>query len=255
VKQFKELCLIISINLQEYFSAMYILYEDESIIVIDKPSKMMVYPTMMAKNCHWFATKELEKLGYSSIYTIHRLDRPTSGILLFSKNKLMAKHLSLLFRNGEIKKKYSCIVRGHTDSRGIIEKTLKKDGDGELQTAITSYQTLQTFTINAEISRYPQSRFSFLEIEPKTGRMHQIRRHFAHLRHPIIGDKRYGDRHYNKYFKENNNLENMMLHAKSLEFIHPESHKNIIIEAPLAKPFNDLLNYLKINSDEALPPV
>lgn len=229
---------------------MNIVYEDEWIIVIDKPSKMMVYPTLLAKNCHWFATKELAKLGYEELYTIHRLDRPTSGVLLFAKNKEMAKELSFLFKEGKVEKKYNCIVRGHTDIKGVIEKELRKDGEGVLQVAETHFQTLDYFLLNEEINKYPQSRFSFLEVEPKTGRMHQIRRHFAHLRNPIIGDKRYGDRHYNKFMNEKYEIETMMLHARSIRFDHPISKNSIKIEAPLSSSF---IKFLEILSPAKIP--
>lgn len=231
-----------------------ILLEDDDLIVINKPSKMMVYPTLLAKNCHWFATKELSKLGYKNLHTIHRLDRPTSGVLLFAKHKEMAQQLSLLFRNGEVNKKYSCIVRGHTEQSGSIQKELKKDGEGEFQEAETKYSTHQHYLLDEQISRYPQSRFSLVEVEPLTGRMHQIRRHFAHLRHPIIGDKRYGDRHYNKFIKENYEIENLMLHAKSLEFEHPQLKELIKIEAKLPETFIELLKILE-TSKVPVPPL
>ena len=228
---------------------MNILYEDEYIIVIDKPSKMMVYPTPMARNCHWFATKELAKLGYAKLHTIHRIDRPTSGVLLFAKQKEMAKQMSLLFREGKVKKVYNCIVRGHTEAEGEITKELKKDGEGDLQKAKTKYKTLQYFELDEEISRYPQSRFSLLEVVPTTGRMHQIRRHFSHLRHPIILDIRYGDRHYNKFIKKQYEIENLMLHAKILEFEHPQSKKLIKIEASLPEYFLKLISILNATND------
>jgi len=228
---------------------MNILYEDEYIIVIDKPSKMMVYPTPMAKNCHWFATKELAKLGYAKLHTIHRIDRPTSGVLLFAKQKEMAKQMSLLFREGKVKKTYNCIVRGHTEAEGEITKELKKDGEGDLQKAKTKYKTLQHFELDEEISRYPQSRFSLLEVEPISGRMHQIRRHFSHLRHPIILDIRYGDRHYNKFIKKQYEIENIMLHAKFIEFEHPQSKKLIKVEARLPESFLKLISILNATND------
>lgn len=230
---------------------MNIVYEDEWIIVIDKPAKMLVYPSPMAKNCHWFATKELAKLGYTKLHTIHRLDRPTSGVLLFAKEKEMARALSELFKNGEVKKTYHALVRGHTPINGIIDKDLKKDGEGELQLAQTKFESIQYFLLNEEISRYPQSRFTLVQVEPLTGRMHQIRRHFSHLRNPIIGDKRYGDRHYNKYIKEHFEIENLMLHASKLEFEHPATKEMLKIEAPLADSFYSLLVIL----DEAKIPI
>lgn len=227
---------------------MNIIYEDESLLVIDKPNKMLVYPSPMAKNCHWFATKELAKLGYENLHTIHRLDRPTSGVLLFAKNAEMAKEMSLLFRNKKIEKCYICLVRGYTEDEGRIEKELKKDGEGELQNASTYYKTMERNEVDRQISKYPKSRFSLLKVEPLTGRMHQIRRHLAHLRHPIIGDKRYGDRHYNKYMLEKLKMENLMLHASSLSFVHPFTKEKLKIVAPLPAAMCKLLNELHFST-------
>lgn len=231
---------------------MEIVYEDEGIIVINKPNKMLVYPSPIAKNCHWFATKELAKLGYSDLHTVHRLDRPTSGVLLFAKNKEMAITFSQLFKEKAIKKTYLCMVRGHTEDEGMIDKELKKDGEGVLQHALTKYRTLDKITVDMEISKYPQSRFSFLEVEPISGRMHQIRRHLAHLRHPIIGDKRYGDRHYNRYMKEVMEMENLLLHAYRIEFIHPLTQERMKIQAPIPKVMEKILADLGFSKSEVL---
>lgn len=223
---------------------MHILYEDESIIVIDKPNKMMVYPTSMARNCTWFATVELEKLGYKKLHTVHRLDRPTSGILLFAKTKESASAFSLMFRNKEVIKTYLCLVRGHfEEEKGSIDKELKKDGDGVLQDAKTEYNTIEKVIADLEVSKYPKTRLSLLSVVPITGRMHQIRRHFNHKRHPIIGDKRYGDRHYNRYLKEKIEIEDIMLHAFRLEFTHPITKEEIKIQANLPDPFRKTLAY------------
>lgn len=231
---------------------MDIVYEDEYFLVIDKPHKMLVYPSPIAKNCHWFATKELAKLGYENLHTVHRLDRPTSGVLLFAKNKEMAITFSQLFKEKAIKKTYLCLVRGHTEDEGEIDKELKKDGEGELQQALTKYKTLEKKTADIEISKYPQSRFSFLEVEPISGRMHQIRRHLAHLRHPIIGDKRYGDRHYNRYMKNEMEMENLLLHAYKLTFTHPISQEEISIHAPVPSVMEKVLGDLGFSKSEVL---
>ena len=232
--------------------AMDIVYEDEYILVIDKPHKMLVYPSPIAKNCHWFATKELAKLGYENLHTVHRLDRPTSGLLLFAKNKETAITFSQLFRDKAIKKTYLSLVRGHTEEEGIIDKELKKDGEGELQEAVTKYKTLEKGIVDIEISKYPQSRFSFVEVEPISGRMHQIRRHLAHLRHPIIGDKRYGDRHYNRYMKEEMEMENLLLHAFKLEFTHPISQQKMSINAPIPVVMKKVLDAFGFSKSEVL---
>ena len=227
---------------------MEILFEDDSFLMVNKPNKMLVYPSLIAKNCHWFATKELAKMGYANLHTVHRLDRPTSGLLLFAKNKEMAKAISNLFAGNEVAKKYLCIVRGFTEAEGKIDKALQKEGEGEVQEALTLYQTLQQQEVDLEISKYPKSRFSLLEVRPITGRMHQIRRHLAHLRHPIIGDIKYGDRHYNRYMREVLGFENLMLHAHQMEFTHPLSQEKISITAPLPAEFIDLLKGLAFSN-------
>jgi len=209
---------------------------------------MLVYPSLIAKNCHWFATKELAKMGYANLHTVHRLDRPTSGLLLFAKNKEMAKAISILFAENQVSKNYVCIVRGFTEAEGCIDKALQKEGEGEVQEALTHYRTLQQQEVDLEISKYPRSRFSLLEVKPITGRMHQIRRHLAHLRHPIIGDIKYGDRHYNRYMREVLGFENLMLHAYQMEFIHPLSKEKISVKAPLPDEFLGLLKRLEFSN-------
>lgn len=231
---------------------MDILFEDDSLIIINKPHRMLVYPSPIARNCHWFATKELEKLGYTNLHTIHRLDRPTSGVLLFGKNKEVSKAISLLFKNKEIKKTYLCLVRGFTEEEGTIEKELRKDGDGPLQAAKTQYKTIEKQTVDVEISKYPQSRFSFVMVEPQTGRMHQIRQHFKHLRHPIIGDRRYGDRHYNRFLKEELEIDNLILHAYSLEFVHPLTSETIKVTAPIPDIMRKLLDNFGFSKNQVL---
>ena len=231
---------------------MFVVYEDESLIVIDKPHKMLVYPSPMAKNCHWFATKELKKLGYNNLHTIHRIDRPTSGVLVFGKDKETATALSLLFKNKEVKKTYLCLVRGFTDDNGSIENDLKKDGSGELQNAVTRYITLEKQEVPIEISKYPQSRFSFLAVQPVTGRMHQIRRHLEHIRHPILGDKRYGDRHYNRYLKEEMGMENLLLHAYQISFRHPVTQEMLSITAPIPEVMRTTLDQFSFSKTEVL---
>jgi tRNA pseudouridine65 synthase len=231
---------------------MDILFEDDSFLIVNKPHRMLVYPTPIAKNCHWFATKELEKLGYTNLHTIHRLDRPTSGVLLFGKNKEIARKISLIFKNHEIKKTYLCLVRGYTEESGLIENALKKDGEGVLQDASTRFKTLEKQNVDIEISKYPQSRFSFLEVVPNTGRMHQIRRHFAHIRHPILGDRRYGDRHYNRFMKDEMQIDNLMLHAYSLEFKHPNTDENLKIIAPIPQVMREILDHFSFSKSQVL---
>ena len=153
---------------------MEILFEDEHLIAVNKVPGMMVYPSPIGKNCHLFATKELKKMGYSGLHTVHRLDRPTSGVLLFAKHKDMAADLSDMFREHEVKKTYNALLRGYVPEEGIIDKALKKEGDGEEQEARTDFRLIEKVEKEVEISKYPNSRFSWVEARPLSGRMHQI---------------------------------------------------------------------------------
>ena len=218
-----------------------ILYQDEHIVAINKPAGLLVHRTPMARDAKLFALQELRNQLGRHVYPAHRLDRKTSGVLLFSFAADVDALLKKQFENRAPKKTYWTIVRGYTSEEGIIEKPLAKD-NGELQDAITYYKKLKQVQLDIPVSKYPTTRLSFLEVKPETGRMHQIRKHMAHIRHYIIGDKPHGDCKINKVFEEKLGLYNMLLHAKELSFIHPITKEEIKIEASIPEHFQNILN-------------
>ena len=224
-------------------STLEILFEDEWLVVINKPHNLLVHRTQISEEKEHFALQMLkEQLGIW-LTPCHRLDRKTSGILLFAKNKEAGKLAMKMFENHEFEKEYITLVRGFITDKGEINKPLAKE-NGTLQQAFTRFIRLESFEIPIEVSRYPTSRYSLVQVMPTTGRMHQIRRHMASLRHYVIGDKVHGERHHNKMFEEKLGLNTMLLHASLLRFKHPITGNPIQINATLQNEFETVLNQL-----------
>lgn len=214
-----------------------IIYEDEHFLAINKPNGLLVHRTRIAEEKKLFALQILrDQVGYK-VYPLHRLDRPTSGVLLFSKNSIGAKVVGNLFEDRSIEKEYFAIVRGFTPDSQIIDYPLKNSEKNILQDAITSYITLAKTELLIPVGRYETSRYSLVKVRPLTGRMHQIRKHFGHIRHYIIGDKSHGDWRHNLMFKEEFLCNQLFLHAYSLKFNHPFQNNLIQIKAGFPEHF------------------
>jgi tRNA pseudouridine65 synthase len=230
-------------------STLEILFEDEWLVAINKPHNLLVHRTHISEEKEHFALQMLkEQLGIW-LTPCHRLDRKTSGILLFAKNKEAGKLAMKMFENHEFEKEYITLVRGFIADEGKIDKPLAKE-NGTLQDAFTRFKRMQTFEIPIEVSRYPTSRYSLVQVMPTTGRMHQIRRHMASLRHYVIGDKVHGERHHNKMFEEKFGLDTMLLHANLLRFKHPMTGNPIQINATLHPEFEKILTQLTVLSEQ-----
>lgn len=237
-----------------------ILYEDEYIIAINKPTGILVHKTKISEDKIFLLQILRNQLGYQ-IFTIHRLDRATSGVLLFAKDPSTSTLLNTLFMNRVIEKHYLAIVRGWTDDESTIDYPLADEETGKFEAlpSVTNYRTLGRSEIDASIGlRYPTARFSLVDIQPVTGRRHQIRKHFSHLRHPIIGDKRHGDVKQNKYFEQEFGIGRMLLHASYLSFIHPLRDDKVEILAPLEDTYfkslrlTELHPFLPLNLRESM---
>jgi len=222
-----------------------IIYQDEHLVAINKPNGLLVHRTNIARDVSEFALQILRDQLCKHVYPCHRLDRKTSGVLLFALDEVTNSLMQQKFAEGLVQKKYLAIVRGYTNDKGIIDYPLKKE-DGILQEAVTAYKTLDQTELNIPSSGQSTSRYSLLEIEPLTGRMHQIRKHFAHIFHPIIGDRPFGCNKQNKLFKEKWDMTTMMLHALSIIFDHPVTNEKISISASLSMEFKRTLEFLNI---------
>lgn len=222
-----------------------ILYEDDDLIAINKPHGLLVHRSSIAADASEFALQLLRDQIQQTVYPVHRLDRKTGGILLFARNKEMDSRTQQLFAEKDIAKTYWAIVRGYTDDEGTVDYPLCKE-NGTLQDAVTHYRTLSRAEINLAFGKYPTSRYSFVEVKPETGRMHQIRKHLAHIFHPILADRPYGCNKQNRLWKEQFAMDTMMLHAQKLTFKHPRTQQEINIEAPILPEFARVQQILKL---------
>lgn len=195
-----------------------ILYQDAHLIAIDKPAGFQVHQPEDLRHrvskqfdCLHLLRKQIEQY----LYPVHRLDRATSGVLIFALSPEIASLISTAFQEKLIRKKYFCVVRGWVDSEGCIDRLIQE------KQAQTLYNCVAKIELPEAVGRYPSARYSLVQAEPQTGRMHQIRKHFAQISHPLIGDTIYGDHPHNVFFREKLGLRALMLKAYSLEFVHP----------------------------------
>jgi tRNA pseudouridine65 synthase len=231
--------------------SLQILYQDDDLIAINKPHGLLVHRSPIAADASEFAVQLLRNQIGQKVYPVHRLDRKTSGVLLFALNEDVNRTMQQAFMNKEVSKKYLAIVRGFTHEKGTIDYPLTTD-DGKTQDAVTHFQTLQNYEIPVPFGMFETSRYSLVEVTPETGRMHQIRKHFAHIFHPIIGDRPHGCNKQNKLFLEKWNMNTMLLHASELQFIQPVSYEKITIEAGIHGDFERVLGFVFNKSVEQL---
>lgn len=220
-----------------------ILYQDDYLIAVNKPSGLLVHKSWVAKDAKEFALQTVRDMVGKHVFPIHRLDRPTSGVLLFAFSGSMAQQVQEQWESTE--KIYWAVVRGWLKESILVDHALKgmadygQDTDTQ-QEAQTQFKPLDKIEIDAEIDRYPKSRFSWIEAKPLQGRTHQIRRHLKHLSHPIIGDARYGKGKYNRYIAEHYGADRLLLHAHQLSFGHPVTKELVTVTAPLEGAMKEL---------------
>ncbi len=220
-----------------------IIYHDEHLIAINKPHGLLVHRSPIAAEATEFALQMLRDQIGQKVNPTHRIDRKTGGILLFALNKPAEIAMQQAFMENRVHKKYMAIVRGHTADAEDIDYPLRKE-NGTLQDAFTAYTTLKRAELDIPFGAHPTSRYSLVQATPTTGRMHQLRKHFAHIFHPIIGDRTHGCNKQNKFFTETWNMNTMLLHASHLEFTHPITGQSIRIDAGLQPEFERVMQLM-----------
>ncbi|WP_300361215.1 tRNA pseudouridine(65) synthase TruC [Hydrogenimonas sp.] len=224
-----------------------ILYEDERIVAVNKPSGLLVHRSWIDREATAFALQTVRDMTGRYVHPVHRLDKPTSGVLVFAFDKEAARRMGELFAEGSVHKRYLAVVRGYTDEAGVIDYPLreildkmtdaKARDDKEAQEAVTNYRRLATVELPIPVSRYPVARYSLVELSPETGRKHQLRRHMKHIFHPIVGDTKYGRTEHNRLFRKHFDSHRLLLHAASIEFPHPIDGETVEIGAPMPEDF------------------
>jgi len=209
------------------------------VVVINKPSGLLVHRTKLDFGVRTSAVQQLRDQLSTHVYPAHRLDRPTSGALLFALDPIAHQRLSSAFEHGAIAKRYLAIVRGWPPDDMTIDHPLRRLSDDGIalgeetaQRAVTSLRTLARTELPVPIDRYPAARYALVELTPTTGRRHQLRRHLKHANHPIIGDTTYGQGTHNRLFRERFGCSRLLLHASRLELAHPSSGVTLTVPAP-----------------------
>jgi tRNA pseudouridine65 synthase len=232
-----------------------IVYQDDFIVVINKPSGLLVHKSKMAAGVKEFALQLLRDQLGQRVYPVHRLDRPTSGLLVFALDEQTCSQLSAQFASNSVKKGYQCVVRGYCQNHGEIDHPLKDPVDDrrllrqgvthEAKEAKSSYQTLARFELPWAVGRYPKARYSLVKVWPESGRRHQIRKHMDCIAHPIVGDTRYGQGTHNRLFREHLDSHRLLLAATDVCFRHPKTQRALYLEIPVAKEMRAVVQYLR----------
>lgn len=216
---------------------MNILYQDDYFFAIDKPAGFFVhppefspYPVPKEKICLHVLRESMKQ----DVFPVHRLDAPTTGVLLWTTSRDATRELSRLFMDRNMEKTYHAVVRGIVEPEGVIDLPL--EFDGVPVEACTTYKRLKVAELPYQVGKkYPTARYSWVEVRPVTGRWHQIRRHFDRIAHPLVGDIEHGDSHHNRFFRDTLDIRGLCLKATSIAFVHPWTKQNLKIEAPLCE--------------------
>lgn len=229
---------------------LHILHHDDHLIAIDKPAGLLVHRSDIDRHETRFAVQLLRDQIGRHVHPAHRLDRGTSGVLLFGLDTATAAALGRQFAADAVQKTYLAVVRGWPPAAGVIDHALTRQHDdygrrlqvdAAPQTALTHYRRLATIELPYAVERYPSSRYALMLLEPQTGRRHQLRRHMKHLAHPIIGDATHGKGVHNRFFQQQFGCARLLLACVRLQFRHPQDGREIVLRAPLGDAFAHLV--------------
>lgn len=215
--------------------AVPVLYRDAHLIVVAKPSGLMVHRTTISRDRIFLSEILREQLG-QRVWTVHRLDRATSGVLLCALDAETAGALGKQFMAGTVEKRYLAVVRGWIDDEGLIDRPLRHEQRGD-QEAVTRFRCLARTELDEPVAPHPTARYSLVELAPETGRRHQLRRHLNGIAHPIVGDVNHGDRRHNRLFRMKFGSHRLLLHAERLAFDHPDSGRRMDMRLPPPSEF------------------
>jgi len=232
-----------------------VLFHDKDLLVVSKPAGLLVHRTALDRSGTEFALQMARDQIGTAVYPVHRLDRPTSGALIFALSREMARAMSEEFTARRVGKSYLAVVRGIPRDRQLrIDYPLREeldavadrgaDEDKPAQEAITDVEVVDTVELPVRVDKYPTSRYALVRAKPVTGRKHQIRRHLRHLGHPIVGDVNHGVGKHNRFFTERFGSRRLLLACTEISFRHPGTGRDVLVQAPLSEDFSSLLGKL-----------
>jgi len=219
-----------------------LLHADDDVLAIDKPAGLAVHRSRLVGADDDYLMDRLRLQVEGPLHAVHRLDRATSGVLLVARNAAAAADLGRQLMARSVEKTYLAVVRGWPAETGEIDYPLSGSSlSGEAKPALTRWRRLATVEVPIAHGRYPQQRYSLLEVSPETGRYRQIRRHFHHISHHLLGDTSHGRGDHNRLIRQHYGVHRLLLHAWRLEVRHPATGEPLRLEAPLDAAWQRLL--------------
>lgn len=225
-----------------------ILQRDERLVVIDKPSGWLVHRSNLDRHETRILVQALRDQIGRHVFPVHRLDKGTSGALLFALDPEAAQDLAGQFERQEVRKTYLAVVRGWPPESGSIDHPLARARDAYSdsasaapQPALTDYRRLASAELPVAVDKYPTARYALVELEPHTGRRHQLRRHMKHIAHPVIGDATHGKGRHNRFFQARFGCDRLLLACTDLRFRHPDAGRVMHVNAPVGDQFAALI--------------
>jgi tRNA pseudouridine65 synthase len=215
---------------------MDILFQDDHFFAINKPAGYFIhpperspYPVPRERICLYHLRERMKR----EVFPVHRLDAPTSGVVLFAMSRGDARELNRLFAERLVHKTYHAVVRGFVAEEGRIDIPLEIAGFDKAMESETLYKRLAVTEFPVAVgTKYPTARYSLVQVHPVSGRWHQIRRHFDRVAHPLLGDIEHGDSHHNRFFRDDLKIPGLCLKAAQISLQHPWSGDQITITAP-----------------------
>lgn len=244
-------------------SPLDIVYRDDSLVVINKPPGLLVHRSPIDRHETRFAVQLLRQQIGQRVWPAHRLDKPTSGLLVFALSAEAAHSLAAQFAGRTVDKRYLALLRGYCPQQLAIDHPVKIPVDdcdpgrrlkAQHLSAQTSLQRLARVELPAHVDRYATSRYSLVELQPSTGRRHQLRRHMKHISHPILGDANYGKSRHNRFLAGQLGCHRLMLACIGLTLTHPASGKPLALQASPGGDFLRLIRLLDWQWDQSTGP-
>jgi tRNA pseudouridine65 synthase len=224
------------------YALIEIVYEDAELVAVNKPAGLLVHRSKIAADADDFLLKRLAEQTGAQLFLAHRLDRATSGVVLLAKSRAIAGELGRQFMARAVSKRYLAVVRGWPAAVGVIDYPLPDVRDhAPRKPALTRWRTLATTTLAIALGKYPEQRYALIEAAPETGRYRQLRKHFHHVSHHIIGDTSHGRGDHNRLWRMHLAVHRLLLHAWRLDLIHPAHGKPLTLQAPLDETWRQVL--------------
>ena len=219
-----------------------LLHLDEHLLVVDKPAGLLAHASRMAADVDVDLLDQLRQQVQGEVFLVHRLDRATSGLVLAARTREAAGELGKQFMARTVEKTYLAVCRGWPAEAGEIDYPL---GDvrpnSPKKPALTRYRRLATVEVPIALGKYAQQRYALMAVDPETGRYRQIRKHFHHVSHHLIGDTSHGRTEHNRLFQSEWQVGRLLLHARRLAFTHPLTGQRLAFIAPLDREFRRVI--------------